>query len=82
MRSLIVFDIPKCKSGKTLRMRILRKFAKENIYKLQDSVWDITTRETILSQILNDLNELKNKIKKETKTEPKIFILKGEIEKM
>ncbi|MGC8979585.1 hypothetical protein [Caldisericum sp.] len=82
MKTLIVFDIPRCKSGKRLRTRMLRKFAKQSIYKLQDSVWDISSKETTLTQILADLNELKNSIKNETKTEPKIFILKGKIEKL
>lgn len=77
-----MFDIPRSKSGKRLRMRILRKFAKEGIPKLQDSVWDITEKRNIIASITNDFNELKTKIKSETKTEPKVFIVKGDIEEL
>lgn len=82
MKTIIVFDIPKTKTGKRLRMRILRKFAKGNIIKLQDSVWDITENRSILSDILNDIEELKNKIKKESKREPLVLLIKGNVERL
>jgi CRISPR/Cas system-associated endoribonuclease Cas2 len=80
VKTLITFDIPRCKSGKRLRMRILRKFAKEKTSKLQDSVWEVKSKRA-MRDILQDFKELKDKIKSETKREPKLFIIKGEIEK-
>jgi CRISPR-associated endonuclease Cas2 len=79
MTNLVIFDIPRSKSGKTLRMRLLRLFAKENVNKLQDSVWDITKKEHLLHRIIKDVNELKNKIKKEMGSEPRIFMIRGKM---
>lgn len=79
MKNLIIFDIPSCKTGKKLRMRILRKFAKEEITRLQDSVWDLSAKSDLLSKVLDDFNELKDVIKKESKSEPKVLVIKGKI---
>jgi CRISPR-associated endonuclease Cas2 len=82
MKNLIIFDIPSCRSGKKLRMRILRRFAKEEVMRLQDSVWDLSAKGNLLKKILDDFNELKDEIKRESKNEPRMFIIKGEIMEM
>ncbi len=61
---------------------MLRKFYKADVRKLQDSVWEMRTKGNILSDIISDFNELRDKIKKESGTEPKFFILKGDIKEL
>ena len=60
-------------------MRLLRLFAKENVNKLQDSVWDISQKEHLIGRIIDHLNELKSQIENETKNKPKVIILKSKI---
>lgn len=82
MKTILLFDIPRCKAGKALRMRVLRRFCKEEIKMLQDSVWDVSGKEMIIQQILNDFQDLKQKIMKESSSEAKIFVIKGNVEKV
>ena len=79
MKTLLMFDIPRGKSGKKLRMRLLRLFNKENVNKFQDSIWDITKKEHLVDRIIKDFNELREEIKKEGKNEPRIVMIKGEV---
>lgn len=82
MKKLIVFDIPSCKAGKKLRMRILRRFAKEEVNRLQDSVWDLSRKANLLVEIVNDFNELRDEIEKESENKPKLFMIEGEVSEL